>query len=218
MILRYLCVLSRVGAAAIVVAVAALVLALHLPVSQMQARTTHLSSSTPSSAQPHLSPDRIPVGIMLPPDCSFQATTTVPQVPAGAALASLNPVPSDIGQSMAVAFTPCSSSPQAQAPAVQPPDVTGISFHVVSVMRYQGSGGTVYLEVIKPSDAAWQHALQLGGDAGTRADGTPLFSMMSAASPSNGVEWRHGDLLIQVSSDLPLDRLKALANGVTVSP
>lgn len=218
MIGHYVRMLCRVCAAAAFMGGTALIFVLHLPTSQTQAHSSYASSSTAGHASAILSPDRIPVGIMLPPDCVFQSDTTPRQVPAGATLASLNPVPSDIGQSIAVAFTPCSSSPQAQTTAVQPADVAGINFHIVSVTRYQGSGGTVYIAVIRPSDVAWQHALQLGGNAGTRADGADLFSMTSSDSPSNGIEWRHGDLLVQVSSDLPLDRLTALANDVTLSP
>lgn len=157
------------------------------------------------------------VAFLFPPDCTFQPLSSTP-TPAGSETATLNQTPSDLAQSVDVEYTPCSQNVPPNA--LKTPAAAGtISFHIVSVTRYVGSAGTVYVTLDTPSAAAVSQGVSLGLADGSLADGTALYSL-SATGPEgamNLVQWMHNGTIVTLSSaQVPGSRLTALASEVTV--
>jgi hypothetical protein len=201
--------------APILVAGASAVFALvHLPVTPSGAQTPGNTAAQDAAALRQRL-QQIPMVVMLPPDCTFQTLTT--SRPHGAVAAVLDQIPTDLGQSVGVEYTPCSTPVRANAPAQPDPNVVGISFHIISAVRYVGSAGTVYATVDVPSAGALSRGLNLGSRVGTRPDGTALYLLNAiGSSPSTMVQWMHGGMVITVAGDLPPARLEVLADGVSV--
>ena len=160
---------------------------------------------------------QLSVPFPLPPGCTFQPLTQATVAPAGATTAVLSNVPSDLGHSAGVEYTPCSPVP---SHALMTPYTPGeISFHIVSVTQYEGTAGTIQIGLDIPSAAAVAAGLSLGDPAGSLTDGATLY-VQYGSDPQGAVtlvQWMDNGAIVTLSSnDVPASRLKALADTVTV--
>lgn len=201
-------------AAASIVGASAIFALVHLPATRSDAQTPGNTTAQDAAALGQRLA-KIPMVLMLPPDCTFKALTT--SRPQGAVAATLDQVPADLSQSAGVVYTPCSVPVRANPPVTPDANVAGISFHIISGARYVGTAGTVYTAVDIPSAGALSRGLNLGSPAGTLPDGTPLYVLNTAeSSPSTMVQWMHGGMVITVAGDLSPARLEALADSISV--
>lgn len=161
----------------------------------------------------------LPVLFPFPPNCTFQQLTLPLMAPAGAATAVLAHVPSDLSQTAGVEYTPCSKPILRREPTthIGPDD---ISFHIVSVTRYAGAAGTVYITLDTPSPGAVSRGLYLGTPSGVLSDGARLYAMNTSGPPglpTTFVQWMRGGMIVTVSSaELPTSRLVTIAGSVDV--
>ncbi len=140
--------------------------------------------------------------------------------PHGIRVAQLASVPQDLAGSMGAVF-PSTTSPvnaPGRAPiAPRSPDLVGLSFSILSVIRYEGSGGTVFVSTGRPSAAAMSRGLGLGSDLYKLPDGSSAWTIQSMDPSSlNQVRWESNGLIITIASDLPIARLEALAETAIV--
>ncbi len=140
--------------------------------------------------------------------------------PHGELVAQLGPMPQDLAQSVGGVF-PSSDAP-VNAPRRAPstprsPDLVGINFAIVSVIRYEGSGGTVYVSTGRPSAAALSRELGLGSQSYRLPNGSTAWTTQSMDPASlNQVRWLDKGRVITVAGSLSLDRLEAIAADVVV--
>lgn len=149
------------------------------------------------------------------------ATTIRAPASSGAtAVAQLDQVPADLSQSTGAIF-PSPSTPQAapqRVPNITPqPALAGIDFRILTEVRYQGSGGTVYVSVTMTSAAALSWGLRLGNTQQTLPDGTTAWVMSGLkGSASSQIRWLRNGLIVTIAGDVPIYRLTALAASVTL--
>jgi hypothetical protein len=114
---------------------------------------------------------------------------------------------------MGVAFPPFDS------PKRQPDDLMRaddrVSWRIVSVVEYRGSEGIVLVSTVQPSPAALRPGLNLGSPLGTLPDGTETFTMISGDF-RHQIRWFRDGHIVAITSDLPLERLEALAADVVL--
>ncbi len=159
-----------------------------------------------------------PVVLFLPPDCTYKALGSQLTGKAQPETATLPAAPVGFDQSVGVAYPPC-SVPLTPVPQAQPDaSSVGISFHIVSVTRYMGSAGTLYVTLMQPSPTALSRGLNLGNDVvGARPDGTSIYALNGAgSSPSGTVHWLQNGIVVSVAGDVSISKLLSLAAGVQV--
>ena len=149
-------------------------------------------------------------------DCPVQTTSSSIRAVDGRRVAQLVSVPTKFSQSVSTAFPPCPGArPSAPIPE-HPSSLAGVSFQVLGVVRYQGSGGIVLVSAARPSAAALQRTLDLGAASGSLPDGSKVYTE-TGFSPLHQVRWMKDGLIITVGSDdLSSDELQALAASVVV--
>lgn len=199
------------------VAAASLALVMHVVPRSTAGAASPSRASMPQTAP---RPGSFLVGPMLPPaqECAFQPVLGRVQAPQGQRVAQLSQVPGGLSQTVSVEFPPCNAGVKVTNVPTPEPDVAGVSFRILSVVRYQGSEGTVYIITVSPSARAVERGFALGAEAGVLPDGTSMQSVqLSSQSPSTMVQWFEDGRIIQVAADLSIDQLKVLANAVTVS-
>lgn len=190
--------------------------------TQSQAQTIPTPGVATNSAYRRLLMSQIaheePVVLFLPPDCTYKALGSQLTGQAQPQTATLPAAPVGFDQSVGVAYPPCSVplTPVSQAQ----PDASsvGISFHIVSVTRYMGSAGTLYVTLMQPSVTALSRGLNLGNDVvGARPDGTSIYALNGAgSSPSGTVHWLQNGIVVSVAGDVSISKLLSLAAGVQV--
>ncbi len=199
-----------------------LLLVVNLALAALWWMLLHPGSSQPvgrAAAGSASSDPPLQVGPMLPPatpDCAPRPISSPINAPDGRPVAQLSRVPSTLSQSVAATFPPC-AVPR-RAPSVpQAPESERISFRILTVVRYEGSEGTVFVSTVRPSPAALSQGLDLGNPAGTLPDGCPAWSIgVTGECAQNHVRWLKDGLIITVASDMSVDRLKALAADVVL--
>lgn len=173
-----------------------------------------------TAANTHVDTPSLLVSSMFPPqvaDCPLPVSSGDIKAEDGRTVAQLASAPPNLSQSVAATFPPCAATgPSAQAP-VQAADVAGLSFRILSVVRYQGSTDAVLVSAARPSTAALGRKLILGtATEGTLPDQSTTWAL-SGLQPANQVRWMKDGLIITVASDtLSLDQLQALASTVVV--
>jgi hypothetical protein len=161
-----------------------------------------------------------PVGSLLIPghsDCPVRTTNRSIAAPDHRPVAQLAHVPPGLARTIAVTLPPCVSKRPVRTPAGLPPPSERISFLVLSQVRYRGPEGTVVVLTAQPSPAALRPGLYLGNRVGRLPDGSTLFDLPCQGDcPRHDVRWLRKGLIISVSGDVPLGRLRALASDVVV--
>jgi hypothetical protein len=164
------------------------------------------------------------VGLLLVPKkhttCTPKPTTASVPAPAGLSIARISRPPWSLAGSVAVVFPGSCRSPYTKmSPALlkrlKQLESAPIWFKVLSQVEYSGPGGTVNLVTATASPEAVSVGPGLGNAAGSRAYGTPMWSLMGTPSI---LQWSNGNTIVQMSSsDLTIDQMKALVPGVVVS-
>jgi len=153
-----------------------------------------------------------------------QSPTSPIVAPTGERVAQLSPVPATLAQSVGATF-PTPSNPinaPSRAPSLpQSGDLVGVSFTVLSVVQYQGSGGAVFVSTARPSAAALGHlSCGLGDTAATSSlpNGSTTWTIESKdlTNSPNQVRWLKDGRIVTIAGSLPVDQLQALATSVVV--
>lgn len=153
---------------------------------------------------------------VLGPNCSWQTATRAVPAPVGIEIARLPDPPASLSASVSAAF---SATCAAQSDLDRGP---GIPLYLSrSMVKYSGSGGMAALLTMRPSPELLSAGMILGKPDGSLADSTPLYSDPlegggTNAFANNVMFYKHG-LIVQLSGDLALNQLVALAAKVVVS-
>jgi hypothetical protein len=159
----------------------------------------------------------VPVSFKLPPDCSFQPTGAVIAASDARPVASFAAVPSGLSDAVSVEFPPCGQAQELAHPPQPDAGVAGVSFRILSIVRYQGTLGTVYVETTRPSSVALSRGVFLGDPGATLPDGSVTQVLQDVgSSPGEEVQWLKNGLVISVAGDLPSSQLEQMAASVAV--
>lgn len=106
-----------------------------------------------------------------------------------------------------------------------------ISYEVISSTRYRGNNHTIYVSTARPSPAAAKLKLDFG-KRDKLADGTEAgvvvgcdavdtkttagYACVAGGDTPNRVQFRRGNLIITVASDLPIEQVKNLARNASL--
>lgn len=145
--------------------------------------------------------------------CAPRPATFPIYSPDGRTFAQLAHLPKGFSRSVSVVWPPCDmdKGTARSTPAPLPPlDSDHVEFQVMSEITYKGKEGAVRVVTGRASAMAMSIGLDLGNPLGKRHDGITLFQMM------NSVRWLEDRLIVSVSGNLPLGRLKGLAADVVL--
>lgn len=177
-------------------------------------------SNGPSGSCLAVPPLLVPGSVQYAP----QSPTSPIAGPTGERVAQLSSVPATLAQSVGATF-PTPSKPinaPSRAPSLPPSaDLVGVDFAVLSVVQYQGSGGTVFVSTARPSAGALGHlSCGLGDTAATSSlpDGSTAWAIESKdlTNSPNQVRWLKDGRIVTIAGTLPVDQLRALAANVVV--
>lgn len=162
--------------------------------------------------------------------CAPKRTTSPIRAPDGRPVAQLAQVPANLSHSVRVTFTPCSVTKRpVPTPRGQVPASHEVAFRILSQVLYRGSAGTAVVLAARPTPAAARPGLNLGTPAGTLSNGTRIWDLHGSGCPTesrgcspiidgwtNDVRWMDRGLIVSVSGDMSVARLKALAVDVVL--
>lgn len=159
-------------------------------------------------------------GLRIPPrgGCAPKPTTSPVRAPDGRAVAQLAQVPAILSRSVKVTLPPCMVSKRPVRNPMPLPPSKEVSFRVLSQVPYQGSAGVVVVLAARPSPAALRPGLDLGNPAGRLLGGRRVWNVHCAGHgcPLNDLRWMQRGLIVSISGDLSVNRLKALAADVVL--
>lgn len=151
--------------------------------------------------------------------CTPKTATSPIKAPDGRPVAQLARAPEAFSHSVRVTFTPCNVPKRLVR---LPPESHQVGFRILSQVQYQGSAGTVVVLGARPTPAAARPGLNLGNPVGALPDGTRVWDLncasgtLGGAPCTNDLRWMHGKLIISVTGDLSVNRLKKLAVHVVL--
>jgi len=200
------------------VALAGVVLALisiSLGTSGIAAAAIHAVQTQLFSAPPPSPQAAVWVGSPEPPlrgGCALHSVSSPVAPPDARSFAQLDTVPGGFTTSVAAIFPPCMVRPlpTGVVPPKQPANLAWENITTVSVVRYEGTNGELEVVTARATGQGMRRGLYLGNPVGTLADGSPAFTL------TRDVRWLEDGLIISVSGDLPLGRLKEIAADVAV--
>ncbi len=165
---------------------------------------------------PEIPPSDVVEYIVLPPGAKITGRLGLPA-------AQLVDIPAELAQEIAVWVPPKNIEPLQ-------PDAIGTEF--ISVVRYKGSGHTVYVSTARftPGAAKLKHTF---GKEDKLTDGTTVGFTVSCESMTpaqheagyacwpgtdtpNRVVFMRGNKIITIASDLPIDQVKSLATSASL--
>lgn len=159
-------------------------------------------------------------GLRIPPWGGCAPKPAAPPIKAsgGRPVAQLAHLPAGFSRSVRVTLPPCSVSKRPVRNPLPLPPSKEVGFSILSQIEYRGNAGTVVVLTARPSPAALRLRLNLGIPAGTLRNGRRVWNLRCAGSscPWNDVRWMQSGLIVSVSGDLSVDRLKALAADVVL--
>ena len=209
----------RLSFAALVIAIGAIGMGTSgLAAAAIHTVQTHLFSNPPPSPQA-----AVWVGSMEIPmwgGCAPRTTAVPITAPDGRRFAQLDPVPSGLADSVSVVFTPCQPRPPSHrpVPTLPPSPYAWESIRTLSVVRYQGSEGALEVITGQATAEGMRRGLYLGNPAGTLADGSRAFDLVCSGGCAHrdNIRWLKDGLIVSISGDMSVDRLKEIAANVTL--
>jgi hypothetical protein len=153
-----------------------------------------------------------PPPLVLPPDAQYNTLqpNEKPANPTGRPIAQLSVIPADLEGSIAEEVNRHAGQPG------DPTDAPGaIAYQVLSSVRYQGNGHTVYVTTARASRAAEAQGISLGNTEVTLSNGSVAYVSKLPGTQSQ-VVWRKDGVLITVAGDVASDELVTVASGVVL--
>jgi hypothetical protein len=107
----------------------------------------------------------------------------------------------------------------AEIPYNEPVDASRVGWQILSSVRYQGNGHTVYVTTARPTQAAAPPGSQmiLGNSSFQLPDRSTAWEMTGDPTVmANEVRWFKNGLIVTVGGDLSIEELKGLAASVAL--
>lgn len=171
----------------------------------------HRMAASPSSPSANAgAPQLLPgVPLLLPNDVGYVNQSPGSQVtaPTGRALAQLRLIPPSLTQAELTNFPRQSTFGPME-----------VGYQILSSVRYEGIGSTVYVTLAQPTPAATQRGFGLGNESFQLPDGSTAWVIAGMPTPQpNQVRWLKNGLIITVAGNVSVDQLKSLAADVVLS-